>query len=435
MRRRHGIAAAALSLAVLAAAAALGSWFMAPDERLGVVHFPVSCGWQSQRQFTTATALLHLFYFAEAEAAFRAVAARDPDCAMAGWGIAMSRLGNPIYALPSQDDMRAARQALAAADAAPTASPRERAYLAAVHTLFDAAPDTGWPERQTAYATAMAEVARDNPGDAEASIFYALALNLAASADQAHANRAKAAELLLLAFAREPDHPGIDHYLTYCLGHSGYQPKPFERAPMISPLQRILLAGFAVLALSGAGAFVVRTAGVTPATTASPTALGGPFALVAADGKPITDRSLRGKWLLVYFGYTHCPSICPMTMTSIAAVLQQLGPLAARVQPVFITIDPERDDEEAVGAFAKAFDARIIGLTGTPAEIAAAAKAYRVFYKKIPHGGPDDYFMEHSSYVFVMDADGHYVTLLTEADLETPADVASRLRPLLAPAT
>jgi len=407
LRRRHGLAAAALAVVMIAAAGSFGASFMARDARLGVVRFPISCGWLSQREFTTATSLLHLFQFTEAEDVYAGIARRDPDCAIAYWGVAMSRLGNPIYRLPGHADVVAARAALAAAAAASEASPRERAYIAALGTLFADGEASPWRQRALAYVAAMGAVAEQYPDDAEAPIFYALALNFAAPGDRSHAFRSKAAELLLAVFAAQPDHPGIDHYLTYCLGHAAYQPKPFERIPMSAPLHRLLLAGIAVLALSGAGVFVARTAGFAPGMVQG--APGGPFLLEAAGGKRISDASLRGRWLLIYFGYTNCPEICPMTLGAIAEVLDKLGPVAAKIQPVFITIDPERDTPERVDAFVKAFDPRILALSGSAAEIAAVAKEYRVYFKKVPldDGG---YTMDHTAIVYLMDKLGRFVS-------------------------
>ena len=161
--------------------------------------------------------------------------------------------------------------------------------------------------------------------------------------------------------------------------------------------------------------------------------IGGPFALTASDGSVVTDRSFRGRWMLVYFGYTHCPNICPTTLLAISQALETLGPLAAKVQPLFVTIDPERYGPEAVGDFVKAFDPRIIGLSGHRAEIAAVAKEYRVLYKKVPGESGDEYWMEHSSYIYVNDPDGRYVTLFAGAGAQAPDEMASRLRELIAP--
>jgi protein SCO1 len=417
LRRRHGLAATALGLALIVAVSAFGASFMVRDERLGVVHF------------TTATSLLHLFQFTDAEQVYADIIRRDPGCAMAYWGVAMSRLGNPIYRLPGDADVAAARAALAGAAAASEASPRERAYVAALGALF--ADDTlPWTERASAYAAAMGRLTARYRDDAEAPIFYAIALNFAAQAgDRSHAFRAKAAELLLAAFAAQPDHPGIDHYLTYCLGHAAYQPKPFEKIPMSTPLHRLLLCGIALLASSGAGAFVARTAGFGPGVAQGTP--GGPFLLEAVSAKKVSDASLRGRWLLVYFGYTSCPDICPMTLSGIAAALDKLGPVAAKIQPVFISIDPERDTPDRADSFVKAVDPRILGLSGSVAEIAAVAKEYRVFFRKVPSADPSEYLMEHSSYVFLMDPQGRYVTLFTVAEVEAPDEMASRLRGLV----
>jgi protein SCO1/2 len=203
---------------------------------------------------------------------------------------------------------------------------------------------------------------------------------------------------------------------------------------MSTPVQRLLLAALAILAVSGTGVFVFRTAGLGPGAGV-PATIGGPFALTAANGQIMTDQSFRGRWMLGYFGYTHCPGICPMTMTAIAEVLEKLGPLAQKLQPVFITIDPDRDSPAAADAFAKTFDPRIIGLAGKPAEIAEVAKEYRVFFKKLPSAEAGAYLMEHTSYVFLMNPQGRYVTLFTEDQTEAPDDMVSRIRELMTPST
>jgi protein SCO1 len=431
--RRHArlVAAAVLSVLVVGATASFANWYLGQDERLGVLHFPISCGWQSQREFTTATSLLHLFQFADAEYVFTALVKDDPDCAMGYWGIAMSRFQNPLYLLPSDADADVARRALDVAESAREASPRERAYLAAVRKLFPATGASAWPARLVAYARAMGAVAASYPQDREASIFYALALNFSApKSDTVPPERTKAAEMLLQVFSEEPDHPGIFHYLTYCLGHEKYQPKPFERATMTKPVQRIVLGALAVCALAGLGIFIAFTSDLRPGA-AGRTSLGGPFVLTAGDGSVVTDRTYRGRWLLVYFGYTHCPDICPTTLLAVSQALDKLGPLAAKIQPLYVSIDPDRDTPQVMAEYVKSFDPRIIGLTGSPAEIAAAAKAYRVYYKKDAPEPSGDYFMEHSAYLYVMNPDGRYVTLLSHDETDAPEQMAARLRELL----
>jgi protein SCO1 len=429
---RHSRALAAVALSILALGSVWGfaSWYLALDERLGVLNFQISCNWRSQREFTVATSLLHLFQFADAEKVYAGIVKSEPDCAIAYWGIAMSRLQNPLYATPTTADLVIARQAIDAADMAPHAAVRERAYIAAVRVLFGPGSSVDWHSRFVAYARAMEQVATEFPQDREATIFYALALNFSAAPTSSHDSRTKAAELLLQAFSEEPNHPGISHYLTFCLGHAGYQPKPFESVTMTKPVQRVMLGAFAFLTLLGIGIFVIMTSDLRPGAT-SRSKIGGPFVLTASDGTVVTDKTFRGRWMLIYFGYTHCPDICPTTLLAVSQAMQKLGPLAANVEPIFVSIDPERDTSAVVDEFVRSFDPRIVGLTGKPAEIAALAKQYRVFYKKEPIEGSDDYFMEHSSYIYVMDSDGNYVTLF--AHTEEPDEIASRLRELLAP--
>jgi cytochrome oxidase Cu insertion factor (SCO1/SenC/PrrC family) len=163
-------------------------------------------------------------------------------------------------------------------------------------------------------------------------------------------------------------------------------------------------------------------------------AIGGSFQLTSADGRSVSDRDFRGKWLLVYFGYTHCPDICPTTLAEISQTLGLLGDDAARFQPLFISIDPQRDTPQIVGEYVKEFDDRIIGLAGTPEEIAAAAKAYRVFYAKQELADANNYLMQHTAFVYVMGPDGGYVTLLSPLEGQTPDVMASRLRELVSQA-
>ena len=200
---------------------------------------------------------------------------------------------------------------------------------------------------------------------------------------------------------------------------------------MIQHSRRALLVGLGALALGalGAAAMVVANFRPEPGSHAA-LAIGGPFTLTASDGRTVTDKSFLGKWMLVYFGYTYCPDVCPTTLNDIAEALAKLGPLAAKLTPVFVTIDPERDTPEVMGRYVKSFDSRIVGLTGTPAEIAEVAKEYRVYYKKRPTGkSPDDYLMDHSSIIYIMDPEGRYVTLLSAE--QKPEQIAARLRQLI----
>ena len=197
---------------------------------------------------------------------------------------------------------------------------------------------------------------------------------------------------------------------------------------MTNPAQRIVLGAFAFFAMLGLGIFVAFTADFRPGA-GERTGFGGPFVLTASDTRVVTERTFRGRYMLIYFGYTHCPDICPTTLMTVSQVLEKLGPLADKVQPVFVSIDPERDTPAVIGKYLEAFDRRIVGLTGSPAEIAAAAKQYRVFYKKSPFENSDDYSMDHSPYIYVMDPDGRYVTLFSPD--QSPDQMEARLRALL----
>jgi protein SCO1/2 len=191
----------------------------------------------------------------------------------------------------------------------------------------------------------------------------------------------------------------------------------------------VLFAGFVIL---GAGAFLALSPHETPrgaAGTLLASAIGGPFRLVDQDGKTITDADLKGKWSLVYFGYTHCPDACPTALNDIAIALDELGSKRSAVRPVFITVDPERDTPEVLKAFVTAFDAPILALTGTPEEIAQAAKGYRVYYAKHPEAG-GDYSMDHSSVIYVMDPEGRFTASFTHQS--APEEIAERLKKLLA---
>jgi protein SCO1/2 len=142
--------------------------------------------------------------------------------------------------------------------------------------------------------------------------------------------------------------------------------------------------------------------------------IGGPFSLVDTDGKRTTDQDFRGKLMLVFFGYTHCPDICPTELQTIAEVMEKLGPDAGKVAPIFISVDPERDTPEVLSAYVKSFNQSITGLTGTANEVTSAANAYRVYYRKAAAAaGGDDYSVDHSAFIYLMDREGKYLTHFT----------------------
>jgi hypothetical protein len=241
----------AISLCGLFAAAI---WERHEQEALGQLHFPISCGASSQRLFDFATSRLHSLNFAEAERAYTAIAEAEPDCAIAYWGIAMSRLGRPVAGSRASDDLEAGRTALRTAAHAATADPRERAYIDALTLLF-VEDDARWADHAVAYETAMAALAARHPDDKEAVIFYALALNIAAlPSDKTLQKQTKAAELLLVALSEQPRHPGLAHYLTYCLSLPA---KGVADSPSLTAYRTVsaVQSGLAVLALFGVGAF------------------------------------------------------------------------------------------------------------------------------------------------------------------------------------
>ncbi len=140
----------------------------------------------------------------------------------------------------------------------------------------------------------------------------------------------------------------------------------------------------------------------------APAAVGGPFQLVDQHGKPADEALLKGKWTVVFFGFTYCPDVCPTTLQALAAAQQQLGPKADKLQVVFISLDPARDTPEQLKTYlgSEIFPKGIIGLTGTPEQVAAAAKAYRVYFKKNGEGA--DYLVDHSTAAYLMDPKGRF---------------------------
>jgi protein SCO1 len=138
-------------------------------------------------------------------------------------------------------------------------------------------------------------------------------------------------------------------------------------------------------------------------------AIGGPFKLTDQNGREVTDGQLKGKPFLVFFGFTHCPDVCPTTLFEVSEILRALGPDADRTGALFITVDPERDTPAAMKDYLSSFDPHLIGLTGDPAAVAAVAKAYRVYYKKVPLDG-GDYTMDHTAIVYLMDKEGRFIS-------------------------
>jgi protein SCO1/2 len=148
--------------------------------------------------------------------------------------------------------------------------------------------------------------------------------------------------------------------------------------------------------------------GRTPSPIALPSAIGGPFKLVDQNAKPITDQDLKGKPFLVFFGFTHCPDVCPTTLFEVSEIFRALGPEAKDVRALFVTVDPERDTPAILKDYLSNFDPRVIGVTGDAAAVAAMEKAYRVYAKKVKLDG-GGYTMDHTALIYLMDKTGRFV--------------------------
>lgn len=174
----------------------------------------------------------------------------------------------------------------------------------------------------------------------------------------------------------------------------------------------------------GRGAPAPGEDGFMPGLAAS---VGGPFSLVDEDGARVTRASYAGRFLLIYFGYRYCPDVCPTELAKMIAALDLLPPAAqARIQPLFITVDPERDDPAALKDYTNLFHPALIGLTGTQAETGAAARAWRVFYAKQSAGrDADAYLMDHSSFIYLAGPDGRARRLFSPDT--TPQAIAAAL--------
>lgn len=139
---------------------------------------------------------------------------------------------------------------------------------------------------------------------------------------------------------------------------------------------------------------------------------GGPFSLVDHRGVPVTEKTYAGKVMLVFFGFTSCPDVCPTGLSLMSDLLDTLGDQARHVQPILITVDPERDTKERLADYVQAFHPSLVALTGTIEQIEAVAKAYRVYFKKAPLADSNDYSVDHSAQIFVMGRKGEFLRFL-----------------------
>lgn len=177
-----------------------------------------------------------------------------------------------------------------------------------------------------------------------------------------------------------------------------------------------IAAAAAVIAVSAVAVWRAVTGNGQPAPTTA-VAIGGPFSLTDQTGAAVTDQTYKGAYRLIYFGYTFCPDACPTELQVMAQAMDDLGADAAKVQPIFVTIDPARDTPGQLAAYVPQFDRRLVGLTGSAEQIAAIAREYKVYYAKAETGGaPDAYAMNHSSYVYLMDPNGKFLTVFSSDD-------------------
>lgn len=188
--------------------------------------------------------------------------------------------------------------------------------------------------------------------------------------------------------------------------------------------RRPFLIGLSALALSAAaGGYLflqnrqLRQAG----------SVGGPFSLIDGDGRRVTEADFKGKWLMIFFGYTFCPDACPTALGAMAEAMDRMGPEAEQIQPIFITIDPERDTPQVMKTYVGNFGPKIVGLTGTSEDIAQVAQAFRVYYKKAGEGA--DYLMDHSTAILVMNPAFQFAGII--AGDAKPAQMIERLNQIM----
>ncbi|MGL6042452.1 MAG: SCO family protein [Sandaracinobacteroides sp.] len=207
------------------------------------------------------------------------------------------------------------------------------------------------------------------------------------------------------------------------------QPVKPERAPSRLPLILLLLA------LLAGGALIWLRPAPAPEGNLAGSAVGGPFTLVDEAGRTVTSDSFAGKWRLMYFGFTYCPDICPTDTAKLAQGLKlfeaQHPDAAARVQPLFLTVDPERDTPAALAEFTDSFHPRLLGLTGSRAQMDAALKTFRVYASKVPGVTPDSYTYDHLAILYLMAPDGSPVQFIA-GPTATPEAIAQMLERFVA---
>ncbi|MET3595137.1 protein SCO1/2 [Mesorhizobium shonense] len=189
----------------------------------------------------------------------------------------------------------------------------------------------------------------------------------------------------------------------------------------------VAVACIAIMVLGVAAMLVWPRAAQTTVNAVAP--IGGPFTLTTQAGAKLSDTDLKGKPFAVFFGFTHCPEVCPTTLWEMTEAMKTLGPEADKLKVLFISVDPARDTPDFMAGYLESFDPRIIGLTGTEAEVAAVGKEYRVYWKKIPTED-GDYTMDHTASIFLMDANGEFAGTISYG--EEMSTRLAKLRRLIA---
>ena len=195
---------------------------------------------------------------------------------------------------------------------------------------------------------------------------------------------------------------------------------PDKRPARVLPMLGAFLCGLVLVF-----GVVIHVSGRWGAVVPAVAAVGGPFHLEDQNGKPFSDQDLKGRPFLVFFGFTHCPDVCPTTLFELSQVFKDLGKDADRTGALFITVDPERDTPATLKDYLSNFDPHLRGLTGDPATVATVLKEYRVYAKKVPLKD-GDYTMDHTAIVYLMDKDGHFVAPFNLK--QTPEAAADQLR-------
>ncbi len=191
---------------------------------------------------------------------------------------------------------------------------------------------------------------------------------------------------------------------------------------------RIVLWVLAAAAVLGFGIlfFISKRGGQQPSSPLAGFTLGGPFTLTGSDGKPFSSSALKGKPHAMFFGFTHCPDVCPTTLARLVKLRKQLGGAPDRPAILFVTVDPERDGPAEVGKYAELFDAPVTGLTGSPAQIDQVKKKYGIFSKKVPTEG-GDYTVDHTATVLLFDRNGEFAGTIAQEEGD-PAAMAKLQR-------